>query len=88
MRPQGNGFNTVNYCNEEVDALLQEALVETDRDARIELYTEMQNIIMEDLPHVILDFPQGFTGVSTRAHNVYPSGVNARFNMHHWWVEQ
>jgi peptide/nickel transport system substrate-binding protein len=84
----GNGFNTVSYCNEEVDALLQEALVETDREARIELYTEMQNIIMQDLPHVILDFPQGFSGVSNRVHNLFPSDVNVRFNMHQWWVEQ
>jgi peptide/nickel transport system substrate-binding protein len=84
----GNGFNTVSYCNEEVDALLEQALAETDRETRIELYVQMQNIIMEDLPHAILDFPQGFTGVSSRVHNVYPSGVNARFNMQHWWVEQ
>jgi peptide/nickel transport system substrate-binding protein len=84
----GAGFNTVNYCNEEVDALLKEALVETDRDTRIELYTEMQNIIMRDLPHVILDFPQGFAGVSNRVHNLYPSDVNVRYNMQHWWVEQ
>jgi peptide/nickel transport system substrate-binding protein len=84
----GNGFNTVSYSNPEVDALLDQALVETDRETRIELYTQMQNIIMEDLPHTILDFPQGFTGVSTRLHNVYASGVNARFNSHLWWVEQ
>lgn len=84
----GNGFNTVAYCNEEVDALLQEALVETDQAVRTELYVEMQNIIMRDLPHVILDFPQGFSGVSSRAHNVLPSGVSDRFNMQYWWVEQ
>ncbi|HEX5164097.1 MAG TPA: ABC transporter substrate-binding protein, partial [Thermomicrobiales bacterium] len=84
----GNGFNTVAYCNEEVDKLLQEGLVETDREKRIEIYTQMQNIIMEDLPHVILDFPQGFTGVSNRVHNVFPSDVNVRFNMQQWWVDQ
>jgi len=55
---------------------------------RIELYTQFQNIIVDELPETILDFPQGFTGVSNRVHNVYPSGVNARFNMQYWWVEQ
>ncbi|MEX1158103.1 MAG: peptide-binding protein [Thermomicrobiales bacterium] len=84
----GAGFNMTNYCNEEVDSLLQAALVETDREARIELYTQFQNVIVDELPVTILDFPQGFTGVSNRVHNVYPSGVNARFNMHLWWVEQ
>jgi len=84
----GNGFNSTSYCNEEVDALLQEALNETDRDRRIELYTEYQNIVVDDLPVTIMDFPQGFSGVSARAHNIYPSSVNARFNMQLWWVEQ
>jgi peptide/nickel transport system substrate-binding protein len=84
----GNGFNTTNYCNEEVDALLEEAATESDRDRRIELYTEFQNKVVEELPETILDFPQGFTGVSNRAHNIYPSAVNARFNMQKWWVEQ
>jgi peptide/nickel transport system substrate-binding protein len=84
----GNGFNATNYCNEEVDALLEEANSETDREKRIELYTEFQNIVIDEQPETILDFPQGFTGVSNRMHNVYPSGVNARFNMQYWWVEQ
>jgi peptide/nickel transport system substrate-binding protein len=83
----GGGFNFTRYCNPEVDALLQEALRETDRDRRIELYTEFQNIIMEDLPMTILDFPQAFTGVNTRVHNLEPTAFSTRVNMHLWWVE-
>ena len=55
----GNGFNFTSYCNAEVDAILSEALSETDRDRRIDLYTEFQNIIMEDLPESVLFFGPG-----------------------------
>jgi peptide/nickel transport system substrate-binding protein len=83
----GGGFNFTRYCNPEVDELLQEALRETDRDRRIELYTEFQNIIMEDLPMAILDFPQSFNGVNVRVHNLEPTAFSTRANMHMWWVE-
>jgi len=83
----GNGFNFTSYCNEEVDAVLSEALSETDRDRRIELYTEFQNIVMEDLPESVLFFRRDIGGLSTRVHNVFPNGVNVAFNAHTWWVE-
>ncbi|HUG13515.1 MAG TPA: ABC transporter substrate-binding protein [Thermomicrobiales bacterium] len=83
----GGGFNFVRYCNEEVDTILQQALNEVDRDARIELYTQFQNIIMEDLPMAILDFPQAFIGVNNRVHNLYPAAFGTRTNIHLWWVE-
>jgi peptide/nickel transport system substrate-binding protein len=83
----GGGFNFVRYCNEEVDDLLQRALNETDRDTRIELYTEFQNIVMEELPIAILDFPQAFIGVNDRVHNMFPAAFGTRVNAHHWWVE-
>jgi len=83
----GNGFNFTSYCNEEVDAILREALSETDRDRRIELYTAFQNIVMEELPETILFFSRSIDGVSTRVHNLFPNGVNVAFNAHTWWVE-
>ena len=83
----GNGFNFTSYCNAEVDAILSEALSDTDRDRRIQLYTEFQNIVMEDLPETILFFSRNIDGVSTRVHNLFPNGVNFLFNAHTWWIE-
>jgi len=83
----GNGFNFTSYCNPEVDAILSEALSETDRDRRIELYTEFQNIVMEDLPETVMFFSRDIGGVRTRVHNLFPNGVNLLFNAHTWWVE-
>lgn len=84
----GGGFNFVKYSNEEVDALLAEANAEPDQDTRIELYTQMQNIIMAEIPMAILDFPQLPTGVNNRVHNVFPSDINTYWNVHTWWVEE
>jgi len=84
----GGGFNFVKYSNEEVDALLEEANAESDQEVRIELYTEMQNILAEELPMAILDFPQLPTGVNNRVHNVFPSDINTYWNVHTWWVEE
>ncbi len=84
----GNGFNITSYCNEEVDAILAEALSEPDQERRIELYNEFQNIVSEELPESVMFFTRGINGISTRVHNVYPNTVNERFNAQFWWVEQ
>lgn len=81
------GFNMNKYCNPEVDRLLDEALKITDQERRKELYTQMQNILMEDLPSAILDFPQALSVVNKRVHNLFPNDVDDRYNAHQWWVE-
>ncbi len=83
----GNGFNFTSYCNAVVDAILSEALRETDQDRRTELYTAFQNIVMEDLAESILFFNRGIDGVRSRVHNLFSNGVNVQFNAHTWWVD-
>lgn len=82
------GFNMNEYSNPEVDDLLAQALETTDQDERTEIYTEMQNILLEDVPSVILDFPQGIYGVNQRVHNIFPNDVWFTANSHEWWVEE
>jgi peptide/nickel transport system substrate-binding protein len=82
------GFNMNEYSNPEVDDLLAQGLETTDQDERRELYTQMQNILMEDLPSVILDFPQGIYGVNQRCHNIFPNDVHFTANAHEWWVDE
>lgn len=84
----GNGFNITSYCNEEVDAILAEALSEPDRERRLELYNQFQNIVAEELPESVMFFTRGVNGLSNRVHNVFPNTVNERFNAQYWWVEE
>ena len=50
------GSNRGHYHNPEVDALLDQARVESDREKRRTLFGKVQKIIAEDLPYVSLWF--------------------------------
>jgi peptide/nickel transport system substrate-binding protein len=79
--------NLMGYCNSAVDGLLARAEREFDTSRRAELYLEMQELVLADLPAAILDFPRLIAGVAQRVHNLYPSAVNLYFNAETWWVE-
>ncbi len=82
------GFNGTSYCNPEVDELLTQARTTVDQAERIELFTQYQNVLLEDNPMPVIDFPQAIIGVNNRVHNLFPNAVNIRFNTEKWWVEQ
>ena len=52
----GGGNNDQAYCNEEFDALLQQAAVETDQAAQAQLYKDAQRILMDDAPFLPLRY--------------------------------
>ena len=43
-----SGNNSTNYCNEEVDKLVEEARATADNDARYELYAQIEQILFGD----------------------------------------
>ena len=52
-------LNLTGYKNETIDALAEELNVTVDPDRQIELFHEIQAIIAEDLPFIILNYPDG-----------------------------
>ena len=50
--------NVVFYKNEKFDNLISKARETTDKDKRMKLYEEAQDIIQEDLPHYTLVYPK------------------------------
>jgi peptide/nickel transport system substrate-binding protein len=80
------GGNRQRYCNAEADELLNAALAEPDREARLNLLAEFQNIIMTELPVGPLFYDRGIGAVNPRAHNLYPNALNPNFNMETWWI--
>jgi len=52
--------NGVNYCNEDMDALLQAAAAETDADARADLYEQVGELYADDVPTIPLFFEPEF----------------------------
>src|SRR5579875_3772684 len=81
------GFNMNKYCNPQVDTLLNDALGTTDKAKRKQYYTQMQNILEDDLPNVVVLFSKAVGGVNKRVHNFFPNAVNTQFNSEQWWVD-
>ena len=47
------GFSETGYCNPEYDELYDAQAVETDRDARVDLIHQMQQVLVDDVPYII-----------------------------------
>lgn len=65
----------------------EQALVESDPDVRRELYTRLQNIVLNDLPFLPPYYFPVIGGVNKRVHNLYHAYWNVVFNAETWWVE-
>jgi peptide/nickel transport system substrate-binding protein len=85
-----NPNNFPRYCNEEVDALLEEARVELNQERRVELYTEFQNLVLADLPILPQYFVDGYSAISPRVHNppTMEALANNWFAAEKVWIEQ
>jgi peptide/nickel transport system substrate-binding protein len=82
-----DGGNTGKYSNPRVDELLDQIKAELDPEARIPLFTELQTIILEDLPVLPLVHDMDTRIVHTRLHNVFPNPYRTVFNAETWWVD-
>jgi oligopeptide transport system substrate-binding protein len=64
--------NLGGYSNPEVDALLEQARVETDVDARMALYHRIEQMIIDDAPDILLHHRQSYMLLKPYVKN-YPS---------------
>jgi len=79
------GFNWSHYSNPDVDALLEQGYVESDQEARLELYREAQVHIMDDAALIPvwgkMQLMAGKTNVTGWEYtlNIYPLHYNTAF---------
>ncbi|MFA5552909.1 MAG: ABC transporter substrate-binding protein, partial [Trueperaceae bacterium] len=73
---RGGGSNTSNYVNDHVTALLEEGRNNPDTDVRAAVYHEVQEIILEDLPFVTVNYP-----LSTFAKTAALQGEKVNFSV-------
>ena len=73
---QGNAGNRAFYENDEVDALLDEAKNELDSTKRNELYSEVQQILIDEAPLLYTHHKVELNAVANTVHNLYrhPTG--------------
>jgi peptide/nickel transport system substrate-binding protein len=88
----GNGRNLAEYRSDEADALMEEARVSYNVDARQSLYYTFQEVFFADVPAVILFYPvhkyyvrENINGIEVGT--LFTTGSRFR-NVHEWTVEQ
>jgi peptide/nickel transport system substrate-binding protein len=77
----GAGGNTSGYSNPRVDELITQGYQTTDQAARVEIYHELQQILLEDLPWVNLFVANQYEAMKTYVMGYYhtPNGSNIAF---------
>ncbi len=71
------GFNDSYYQNDRVDELLKKARVTKDKAERTEMYKEVQEIVMEEAPWIVLDHEMQTIVASKKLKDfqLHPTGV-------------
>ena len=81
-----SGFNASRYSSAEVDRLLEQAVETTDPARRRDLYRQAQEILVDDAPAIVLDYPQTVYALNRRLRNVVPGPAGLTYNAHTWAV--
>jgi peptide/nickel transport system substrate-binding protein len=71
------GFNFHGYANDEVDQLLDAARVETEQDARKELYDEAAKMIVDEASYIYLYNPDNINAWRDEVTGYFTRGDNA-----------
>lgn len=85
-KTQPGELNFINYKNEEVDRLIDEARFTLDQPTRKKAFDRIQEIFYEDVPYVFLYVPDALPVYSNRfiGPEVGPGGIGHNFNQ--WYV--
>ncbi len=79
---------TPGFCDPRIDELYDIGRAETDRERRIEIYTEIQNRLMEQLPGIPIANRELVYVANKRVHNLFEmTESDAAFNAETWWVD-
>jgi len=63
--------NTTRYRNKEYDAILEKALITSDKENRFRLYEKAESILMNDVPVIILWYPEVYNIIYGDVHNLF-----------------
>jgi peptide/nickel transport system substrate-binding protein len=80
----GESRNVYGYSNPELDELLVQGRAETDLEARKEIYSQVQQILMEDVP-CFWAWYRPFVHVTTDAFDGYQNSILGFFQELEYW---
>jgi peptide/nickel transport system substrate-binding protein len=75
FKSTGSGAKVIGYNNPEMDKLLDEAILTRDRTRQRALYAQIQQLVIQDVPHVLTVRPDVIWGVRKRF--ALPSGIDS-----------
>jgi peptide/nickel transport system substrate-binding protein len=75
FKSTGSGAKVIGYSNPQMDALLDQAILTRDRARQRALYAQIQQLIIEDVPHVLTVRPDVIWGVRRRL--ALPGGIDS-----------
>ncbi len=87
IRPGTVFVNGTKWSSPETDALMDAAKVETDPAKRSDLYTEFQQIIVEESPIVFMHELEFTTVYNTKLQNVVPGPLGVYHSFAESWLE-
>jgi peptide/nickel transport system substrate-binding protein len=87
LPPDGDNYGS--YCNQGLDALFRQELATQDPGLRQNLYDQIHEIYLRDLPFITLFSPDSISVITRRAHNDEPSPIlGDTNNVWDWWCDQ
>lgn len=87
IKPGVPSVNVTRFTNPEVDKLLEQAMVEMDREKRASLYHEFQAIIADEMPSLHIHDMQFATVSNTLVHEHDTSGLGPYGPWYDLWIK-
>jgi peptide/nickel transport system substrate-binding protein len=88
MYPSDSEFNFMfNYANPEVDKLLKEAASTTDLDKRADLYSQAEEILVEEVPDIYIDFHHVWHAMHNRVQGFVAMPNQAMYVLDQVWLD-
>lgn len=80
--------NAAGYSNPDLDALFEEGLIEQDQEARREIYQQIQEMIIDEVPWIMLYTSNTFEGMAANVKGFTHSLSGSFHALRETWIEQ
>jgi peptide/nickel transport system substrate-binding protein len=84
----GGVTNAAGYSSEEMDALLEQGIIEQDQEARKAIYQQVQELIIEDVPWIMLYTSNTYEGMAAKVMGYTHSLSGSFAALRETWIEQ
>ena len=84
----GAGGNTTGYSNPKVDESIAQGAVETDQAARVEIYHQIQEICLEDLPWIDLFVANQYEAMKSYVKGYYHTPNGSNIALKETWLDK